>query len=68
MKKIWFDDEALRAYEGQTVTLDVVPTVNIKCSVEQTMVALDALCNPGKHIWTEDQADYIRRMRDDDRV
>lgn len=61
-------DEALRAYEGQTVTLDVLPTVNIKCSVEQTMAALDALCHPGKHIWTEDPADYIRRMRDDDKV
>lgn len=61
-------DEALRAYEGQTVTLDVLPTVSAKRNVEQTMAALDALCHPGKHIWTKDPSNYIRRMRDDDRI
>ena len=59
-------DEALRAYEGQTVTLDVLPAVNVKRDVEQTMAALDALCHPGKHVWTEAPAAYIRRMRDDE--
>ena len=61
-------DEALRAYEGQTVMLDILPSVREKCNVEQTMAALDALCHPGKHVWTENPADYIRRMRDDDRI
>ena len=61
-------DDALKAYEGQTVTLDVLPTVSLKRNVKQTMAALDSLCHPGKHVWTEDPADYIRRMRDDDRI
>jgi hypothetical protein len=62
-------DEALRAYEGQTVTLDVFPAVNANIrDTNQTMAALDALCHAGKHVWTEDPADYIRRMRDDDRL
>ncbi len=61
-------DESLRAYEGQTVMIDILPPVDTKRDVKQTMAALDALCHPGKHIWTEDPADYIRRMRDDDRV
>ena len=61
-------DEALRAYEGQTITLDVLPAVSSKRDVKQTMAALDSLCHPGKYIWTEDPADYIRRMRDDDRI
>lgn len=61
-------DEALQAYEGQTVTVDVLPTVNLNRNVDQTMAALDSLCHPGKHTWTEDPADYIRRMRDDDRI
>ena len=61
-------DEALRAYEVQTVMLDVQPTISTPCNVEQTMAALDALCHPGKHTWTEDPADYIRRIRDDDRI
>ena len=62
-------NEALRAYEGQTVTLNILPSsYSAECSVEQTMAALDSLCHPGKHIWTEDPADYIRRLRDDDRI
>ena len=59
-------DEALRAYEGQTVTIKVLPTVDAGRDIEQTMAELDALCHPGKHIWTEDPAICIRRMRDND--
>ena len=62
-------NEALRAYEGQTVTLDVFPSVDSKGrDTNQIMAALDALCHEGKHTWTEDPADYIRRIRDDDRI
>ena len=29
---------------------------------------LRSLCHPGKHVWTEDPALSIRRMRDNDRI
>ena len=36
-------------------------------SKEEAIAELRSLCHPGKHVWTEDPADYIRRMRDEDR-
>ena len=37
-------------------------------SKEEAIAELRSLCHPGKHVWTEDPADYIRRMRDEDRL
>lgn len=36
-------------------------------SKEEAIAELRSLCHPGKHVWTEDPANYIRRMRDEDR-
>ena len=37
-------------------------------SKEEAIAELRSLCHQGKHVWTEDPADYIRRMRDEDRL
>ena len=36
-------------------------------SKAQILAELRSFCHPGKHSWTEALADYIRKMRDEDR-
>ena len=44
------------------------PVHAVDQSKEEAIAELRSLCHQGKHVWTEDPADYIRRMRDEDRL
>ncbi|MBQ9395991.1 MAG: hypothetical protein IJU23_10850 [Proteobacteria bacterium] len=51
-----------------TETQQPEPQKTDEPSTEEAIAELRSLCHPGKHVWTEDPADYIRRMRDEDRL
>lgn len=63
--------EALQLKNRQRViitVLDAPKVIEDKTDKSRKIEELRSLCHPGKHIWTEDPADCIRRMRDDDRI
>ncbi len=49
-------------------TQTTTPPSVVDQSQEEAIAEIRSLCHPGKHVWTEDPADYIRRMRDVDRI
>ena len=49
-------------------TQTTTPPSVVDQSQEEAIAEIRSLCHPGKHVWTEDPADYIRRMRDEDRI
>ena len=49
-------------------TLDVESQHTGDLCKEEAVSELRSLCHPGKHVWTEDPAEYIRRMRNEDRI
>ena len=61
--------ETLNLEDRQQVIITVVDTPDeLSPNKEEAIAELRALCHPGKHVWTEDPASYIRRMRDNDRL
>ena len=44
------------------------PSCSVEQSKEDAIAELRSLCHPGKHVWTEDPSDYVRRMRDEERI
>ena len=60
--------ETLELEENQRVIITVVEGDEPRAqSKEEAIAELRSLCHQGKHVWTEDPSDYIRRMRDEDR-
>ena len=46
--------------------VETTPLNSVEQGKDDAIAELRSLCHPGKHVWTENPADYVRRMRDAD--
>ena len=62
-------DEAVAVRPNQRVIITILDEnqQNMPQSKAEAIAELKSLCHPGKHVWTENPAAYIRRMRDEER-
>ena len=61
------EDITLKERQQVIVTVLDMPK-QVTPSKEEAIAKLRSLCRPGKHVWAESPADYVRNMRDDERI
>lgn len=62
------EDEALRIYDGKNVTVTVIGQSEPYYDIESLETQLNSIRIKAGASWGEDATEYIRKLRDDERV